>query len=272
MSEPTQTEIGGYPGLFAKGEGRDRPFPLLFLHGVMGHHEQFGNYLRFFSAAGFDSYAVSRRGRQGVPPEDSRGVRTADYVDDTFLVIRALEREPVVVGQSLGALLAQKAAEAGLCRAAVLIAAAPPRGVGLRPPLSAIPFYLSAMPAILTGRPKLIPYDVVSRVAMAKVPEPERHRIYDDFVPESGLVFRELAIGTPVDASKVDCPILCVTGTDDGVYPPRIVRAIARRYNADVQECPGHGHWIVEEPGWQECAEGVLAWLEEQSASSTVDN
>ena len=262
MSEPAMFEIAGFPAAYANSEGDARPFPLLFLHGVMGHHGQFDRYLRFFSTAGFDSYAVSRRGRLGLPPENARGIRTRDYVEDTFRVIDALEREPVIVGHSLGALLAQKVAEAGRCRAAVLVAPTPPRGVGMRPPLSAIPFYLNGMPAILSGRPKLIGYDIVSRVAMSRVPEPERRRIYADFVPESGLIFRGLALGTPVDSSKVQCPILCVAGAHDGVYPPRIVRAIARRYKAGYQEYPEHGHWIIEEPGWEESAGGILNWLE----------
>jgi pimeloyl-ACP methyl ester carboxylesterase len=255
------TEIAGYPAMHAVVDGADAPFTVLFLHGIMGHHGQFERYLRFFSARGFDCFAVSRRGRLGVPPEHARGVRIEDYVQDTLRVLEVLGDGVVVVGHSLGGLIAQKVAEAGRCRAAVLVSSAPPRGVGVRPPWSAMPFYASAMPAIVSGRPKLTPYDVVSRVAMGRVPENDRRRIYDAFVPESGLVFRALALGAPVAASAVHCPVLCVGGDSDGVFPPRVLHGIARRYGAEAHEQPEAGHWLLDEPRWEAAASRIADWL-----------
>jgi pimeloyl-ACP methyl ester carboxylesterase len=254
-------EIAGYPAMHAVADGASAPIAVLFLHGIMGHHGQFERYLRFFSARGFECFAVSRRGRFGVPPEHARGVRFADYLEDTLRVLEVLGDGVVVVGHSLGGLIAQKVAEAGRCRAAVLVSSAPPRGVGVPPPRSALPFYASAMPAIVTGRPKLIPYDVVSRVAIGRVPEHERRRIYDAFVPESGLVFRALALGVPVDASAVHCPVLCVGGDSDGAFPPRVLHGIARRYRAEAHEQPEAGHWLLEEPRWEAAAGKIADWL-----------
>jgi pimeloyl-ACP methyl ester carboxylesterase len=229
----------------------------------MGHHRQFDGYLRFFSARGFDSYAFSRRGRHGVPPEDARGLRIRDYLEDTLAVIDALDRPPVVIGHSLGALLAQKAAEAGRCRAIVLIAPTAPRGVAVRPPVSALPFYASAAPAIVTGKPKIPPYEVVARVGLRCLPDDQRRKIYADFVPESGLVLRELALGTPVDAGKVRCPVLVVSGREDGVCSPRVARAVARHYQADLREYPESDHWIIEDPGWETVAADIVHWIEQ---------
>jgi pimeloyl-ACP methyl ester carboxylesterase len=263
MADPKPITLAGFPAAFAPGEGAHQDSPLLFLHCIMGHHRQFDAYLRFFSARGFDAYAVSRRGRQGVPPENASGLRVKDYLDDTLKVIDALERQPVVVGHSLGALLAQKAAEAGRCRAIVLVAPTPPRGVAIRPPASALPFYANVLPAILTGRPMVPPYEVVARVALKCLPEAQRHRIYEEFVPESGLVLRDLALGTPVDGAKVQCPILVVGAGKDGVCSPRVARAIARHYQAELREYPENDHWIIEDPAWEVAAGDIARWIEE---------
>jgi pimeloyl-ACP methyl ester carboxylesterase len=82
-------------------------------------------------------------------------------------------------------------------------------------------------------------------------------------VPDSGIVGRQIALtGVPVDASRVQCPMLCVVGLKDNITPARSVRRIARKYGADLLEYPDHAHWLTEEPGWEAIARDVLAWLE----------
>ena len=72
-------------------------------------------------------------------------------MEDALEVARALGN-PVVIGHSMGGLLAQKMAEAGAVRAAVLLCAAPPRGILVTSP-SLIGRQLKHMPAMLGSRP-----------------------------------------------------------------------------------------------------------------------
>jgi pimeloyl-ACP methyl ester carboxylesterase len=253
--------MGGFPGIHAQADGERRPFPLLMLHGVLFDHHDFATYCRYFSSRGYDCYAFARRGRAGVPPANADGVRLRDYLDDTRRVIDAIGGRPAVIGHSLGSLLAQKVAEEDLCRAIVLIAPVPPRGVAVRPPASALPFYLKAGPAIVSGRPHLPQRDVVKRVAFRKMPEDQRQDLYQRMVPESGLVLRELALGVPVDRTKLRCPVLALGGEADGVYPPRVVRAVARHYRGKHLLYPDNDHWIMDEPGWEQPARDIAGWL-----------
>lgn len=263
MSEPQPIEIAGFPGLHAEGEGQHRAFPLVFLHGYWSHHEFFPTYLRFFSAAGFDCYAVSRRGRKGVPPQHARGVRIQDYVDDTLRILDAIGQEAIVVGWSLGGLVAQKVAEAGRCRAAVLVAPAAPGDIRVLPSLTALPGYLRHLVDLLLGRPFLLTYGNAVRTLFNRIPEADRRRLYDTMVPDSGIIGRQIALtGVRVDASRVLCPMLCVVGADDKMTPAPSVRRIAHKYGADLREYSGHGHWLTEEPGWEAIARDILAWLE----------
>jgi pimeloyl-ACP methyl ester carboxylesterase len=262
MAEPRAIEMGGFPGIHAEAEGRNRGFPLLMLHGVLFDHQDFASYCRYFSSRGYDCYAFARRGRAGLPPANAEGVRLRDYLDDTRRVVDAVGGRPAVVGHSLGALLAQKLAEEDRCRAVVLIAPAPPRGVAVRPPASALPFYLGAVPAIVSGRPHLPQQDVVARVAFRTMSEERRQRLYARMVPESGLVLREVAVGVPVDRAKVRCPVLSVGGGADGVYPPRVVQAVARHYGGSCRLYPDNDHWIMDEPGWERPAGDIADWLD----------
>lgn len=56
------------------------------------------------------------------------------------------------------------------------------------------------------------------RAARRSLPDDQRHRIFAGFVPESGRVWRALALGVPLDRAKVSCPVLVVTAEEDGVY------------------------------------------------------
>ena len=67
-----------------------------------------------------------------------------------------------------------------------------------------------------------------------------------------------------VDAAKVTCPVLVLTGAQDRITPVSVVRKIARKYRA-VATCKVydyHAHWILGEPGWEEVAKYALAWVE----------
>ena len=263
MSEPQPRDIAGFPGLYAEGEGERRPSPLVLLHGYWSDHDFMPTYLRFFSEAGFDCYIASRRGRRGVPPEHARGLRVQDYVEDTLRVLDAVDGEAVVLGWSLGGLLAQKVAEAGRCLAAVLVASAAPADVRVFPPLAALPTYLRHLPELVLGRPFLPSYGSAQRTLLNRVPQADRRRLYEMMGPDSGIVGREVAVtGVRVDASRVHCPVLCLVGTDDNITPARSVRRIAKKYGADLREYPGHGHWLPEEPGWEAIAGDILSWLE----------
>jgi hypothetical protein len=49
--------------------------------------------------------------------------------------------------------------------------------------------------------------------------------------------------------------------TDDRIVSPRLVRKTARHYHVEPRLYGGHGHWIIQEPGWQAIAGDILSWL-----------
>lgn len=141
MATPAPTMMAGLPGWFAAPVDRRWSAPVLLVHGSFSHHQHFGNYLTFLATEGFDAYAVSLRGRLGVAPERTRRLRFRHYFDDLVRIVGELPAGPILIGHSLGALLALKVAELGRCRAVVLLNPAPP-GMLTAQPLSLAHFAL----------------------------------------------------------------------------------------------------------------------------------
>jgi pimeloyl-ACP methyl ester carboxylesterase len=250
--------IAGFPAIRTAGAA-DRPL-LLFIHGAFASHEPFANWMQMLGRDGWRCVAAGRRNQLGRGPEGVNDVTINDYVADTLRVIEALDETPVVIGHSLGGLIAQKIAELGKCSAAVLVAPAP-SGM-LTAQLAAIPALLPMVPNILRGRPLLPNCATCEAIVLNRIPQPERARIHGALVHESGKVYREMIFGTfRVDGQKVRCPVLVIGGSDDRIISVALLRATAKYYGAPLKLYEGRGHWLLEEPGWDKIAGDIGAWL-----------
>ncbi|MEQ1731151.1 MAG: alpha/beta hydrolase [Vicinamibacterales bacterium] len=255
------TVVAGFPALHRRpSKAQGAAAPVLFLHGAFADEHCFAGWVQQFAEEGYEAYAPARRGRHGVGPTDAAGLTFDDYLADTNQVIDELGEAPIVVGHSLGGLLAQRLAEQGRTRAIVLIASAPP-GV-LTAQAVALPRFLPKMARIMTGRPFVVGNDACSVLALNAVPEDERPAILAHLTAESGRVYRSLLLGTiRIDASKVSVPVFVAGGDQDRIISNRLLVNTARRYHAAPHVYPGHGHWIIQEPGWETLARDILTWL-----------
>ncbi len=259
MTEVTTTQIAGFPAMQTSGAGQ-KP-PLLFVHGSFVGHGSFEPWLQYFGARGWRCIAASRRGRAGIGPERARGLSIADYVDDTLKVIDALGEPPIVIGHSLGGLIAQKLAELGRVRAAVLICPAPAAMLTAQP--VALPTYLPMMAKILAGKPIIPAARGCSTIALNAVPKPLRPAIHATLVHESGKVYREMTFGTfKVAFSRINCPVMVVGGREDRIVATKLVEWTAKQLGVPARIYQGHAHWLLEEPGWEKIARDVFEFAD----------
>ncbi len=107
---------------------------ILFVHGVCHDATCWHNYLDYFSAVGFDTYALSLRGHGN---SDGREFldqwSLSDYVTDVVKVALSLDEKPIIVGHSMGGAIVQKilGEDSSILRAAVLLAPAVEGGLTL---------------------------------------------------------------------------------------------------------------------------------------------
>ena len=228
---------------------------------MFGGAWQFAGWQEYLAAQGRSSVAVDLRGHHGSRPVADIGkVSLREYVDDALAAARAIGT-PMVIGHSMGGLIAQKLAEAGAVSAAVLICSAPPRWISVASTRLLVR-QLKHAPAILLSRPLVPGRADADALFLNRIPLAERAALLEQMEPESGRAARELSLGAlAVDASRVRCPVLSVGARDDRFLPPRIARAIARKYDGEYREYERHAHYIVGEPGWELVAKDVASWI-----------
>src|SRR4051812_4294690 len=94
---------------------------VLCLHGLFAGSWVFEQVLPLIAARGYPAYAVSYRGHPPNPAlDDISRASVADYANDAAEVARTLDR-PILLGHSLGGLVALMLAGRGLARAVVLV-------------------------------------------------------------------------------------------------------------------------------------------------------
>jgi pimeloyl-ACP methyl ester carboxylesterase len=244
------------PPVRAPARGR-----VLLVHGMWGGSWYWGYLLRRFAEAGWDAWAVNLRGHHGSDPgAEVGGLSVRDYVADVTRCVAELG-EVVLIGHSLGGLVAQKAAEQVPLRAAVFVTSAPPRGIPALhwPMLRRLGRYGGAMLANRAFVPSRADADVLLFNNLA--PDVRRDA-YARLVPESGRAAREVALGlVAVDPACVRCPTLVVGAGRDAITPCRVQRRIAAKYGSEYRELPRRAHMLMLEDGWEAVADELLDWL-----------
>lgn len=252
------------------------PETIFMIHGMNAGPWVWDGYARAFAARGHTCIAATLRYHDADPkdaPDPRLGTTSLlDYAGDLEDEIRGLGVSPVVMGHSLGGLLAQMLASRGLARSLVLLTPAAPAGINaIR--LSVIRSFWSVLPQWGFWKKPVRPTFEDAHYAMLhKLPPALQKATYDRFVYESGRVAAEMGFwlfdpwrASRVDAARVHCPVLVLAGADDRITPPSVVRKVARKYKrtSTYRELPGRGHWLVGEPGWETIAEQIADWLDD---------
>ena len=246
--------------------------PVLMVHGIMGGAWYFAKWLQFFGARGHPAYALNLRGHHGSRPVESFGrVSVMDYVADVRDATSGIrERHAgaplILVGHSMGGLVAQKAAEWVSPAALVLLSSVPPRGI----PLLSWPLFrreLKHVPEMLTSKPVIADPRDAAHLFLNRVDPTEVASFVPLWTPASGRAGREITFGRiAVDAKCLTCPVLVVAGADDVAIPPRIQRKVAGKYGAAFRLYEGNAHFLIWETGWDRIASDVATWLDQTLA------
>ncbi|MEJ1968027.1 MAG: alpha/beta hydrolase [Rhizomicrobium sp.] len=245
------------------------------IHGAFSGPWAFDAFRKPFEAAGYKVHTPTLRYHDGTKPPRALGsVGLLDYAKDLEGVIAKLDATPILLGHSLGGLLAQMLGARKLARALVLLAPCPPWGV-----LPSTMFEIASAQAIMLAGPLFNQvirpdYDVAASHSLDRLPPAERKRVFARFVPESGQATFEImhwgwdaGRAAHVNTRDVTCPVLCLAGQHDKINPPSTMRRVTALYgNATFEDLPGHSHWLFGEPGWEKIAARVLAWLDEKLA------
>jgi len=258
--------------------------PVVFIHGLWLHATSWEPWLQRFEEAGYRPFAASWPGEADTVEEtranpDSvadRGIdditaHVADLIDD-------FGARAIVVGHSLGGMIAEKLLGQDKCAAAIAIDAAQIKGV-LPLPLSTLRATLPVFknPANKHRSVSLsadeFRYSFGNAVALE-----ESDALYEKWaIPTPGKPLFEAATANLVTDSPAAVatqnfdrgPLLLIMGGNDHTVPEAITKSTLKQYRyspavTDLLEFGDRGHSLTVDSGWREVAEACLTWLDKQ--------
>ncbi len=243
-----------------------RGTPLLFLHGAYTAAWCWDeHFLPYFAAQGFDSHALSFSGHGASPGRehlDSFGID--HYVRDVAAVAERLPAPPVLVGHSMGGMVAQKYLESHEAAGVVLMSSVPPQGLW-----AAALGLAFQKPGLMNDLNRLLGGGQVAldtlRTAMFAQPvtKEDLARWYKRMQPESHRAIWDMTLFNLPLKSRMNLPPLLVLGAEhDTLIPASQVEMTARHYGVEAEIFEGMGHGLMLELGWRQVAERILGWLE----------
>jgi pimeloyl-ACP methyl ester carboxylesterase len=229
---------------------------VVLIHGSWGRGEQLAAARAAFEERGYTAHTPTLRYHE-LPVQDG-AVKVAplslrDYTDDLVAFVNSLDSPPLLIGHSMGGLLAQLVAVR--TRHAGLVAACPAPAAGI---LGATPTSLRGIvPHLLRPRPWTKPwrtptFEQFRRWIANTQTEDVAREIYDGLVYESGRYVWELFLAVPrlskatvVEFAAVTAPVLAMGAECDRIVSAGIVRRTAARYqHGTYVEIPRSDHMV----------------------------
>jgi pimeloyl-ACP methyl ester carboxylesterase len=220
--------------------------------------ETFLPIMRALSALGYECYAPTLRGHGDSKHVENLGkVSISDYIADIRGFLKALGQKVVLLGHSMGEIIASNVAmlEPELILAHIGMTSAPPRGMlmGLQTILR-MPKYLLRM---FQSKPIELTWNDAEALLFNRVPTEYHEALAEAMVPESGTAAREITLGKYA-MKRLTCPALVIAGAFDQITPNQ--EGVARRLGADFRKVDC-GHMVMNDPNIGSVISLINTWL-----------
>ena len=240
---------------------------IIMVHGAFCGGWTFDRFRQPFEAAGYDVSTPDLPGHGRRRGEGLAGLSVRRYAGDVVERVRACPAPPVLIGHSMGGLVASLAATQVEVAALIMLAPSPPWGVVGSAMEVAASVGLSSEGAYWT-REVQPDARIMASVSLDRTPRREHRAILSRMGPESGRALYEIinwwadpTLASMLPPGGLRGPALVIGGAEDRIHPPSTVAQIALRTGAKMRIMDGMSHWLVGEPGWRDVAQACLDWL-----------
>ncbi|SPE24051.1 conserved hypothetical protein [Burkholderiales bacterium] len=252
---------------------------IVFVHGMYMTPACREKWRAYFAPLGYQCVAPAWPGRdrpvavlRKEHPDSALGRLTLRAVLDHFEgEIRALREKPIVIGHSMGGLIAQLLLQRDLASAAVAIDSAPPQGIITTKWSFVRANWPHINPLALKARPIQLSFERFQYAFVNGLAPDQQRTAFDAYVvPEWRRVPMEsLTKVGHIDFARPHAPLLLIAGSADHIIPAALNRTMYRRYRRgasikDFKEFPGRTHFIIGQEGWEEVAGHAASWLEQR--------
>ena len=230
---------------------------VVLVHGMWSRLQTWGETPQLLQSMGATvlPYELPQHGARFDSERELARLGIDDYVDDLVAFLRRQASPPLLVGHSMGALLALLAAARAPVQALIMVSPAPPRGgvlwsLGnllclLRPGLKQLAGWRAF--GLYRWERDFLLYNTV--------PTALRPALAAGLQKESGKALAQIAFwpfdptrATRVDWSAVRCPVSVYLGSEDRVVPAYAARVLRRLPKATLHLEDGLGHMVFDGP------------------------
>lgn len=257
------------PERLNSGKLEEMATPIVMVHGAFCAGWVFEGFEARFRKAGYDTHRPDLLGHGPADPAAAvANLSMADYVRDIARYCDRFEEPPILIGHSLGGLVAQLVAARRPVRALVLLAPTAPWGVVVASLDEAIAAFGMQLTAPFWGGAISPDPATILSYGLDRAPKSVRAATLARLRPESGRALAQALawwsdpfMTTSLGPGPLKAPVLVFGGEHDRIHAPASVRRTAERIGGEFRLAAGVGHWLLAEPAAEGLARTILDWL-----------
>lgn len=256
---------------------------IVFIHGMFQNPKSWEKWILYFTEKGYHCVAPAWPYHEGEPRSLRENIPAG--LGDLMLdeVITAMEtavvaaggtntelsEKPVIIGHSVGGLIAQLLVSRNLASLAVPVSSVAPNMMMTLD----WPFFknVSAITNPFKGDdPFLQTQESFHENFCNTISEAEARVAFEQTATHDSRNVLRGCLGSSghIDLDMPHVPMLFISGKEDRIVPTELVEKNSKAYTDSIggatayQEFPGRSHFICGEPGWEEVAGFVHQWIE----------
>ncbi|WP_338704178.1 alpha/beta hydrolase (plasmid) [Streptomyces sp. Q6] len=254
--------------------------PVVFIHGAWLHALSWESWAERFASRGFLAFTPGWPGEAFTVGEMRK---SSDRLTDIGLdlltdhyakIVGSFDVAPVIIGHSVGGLIAQHLIGANIGQAAVAIAPAPVNDIAVSAPQTGL---WHPGQSDDTDPTVSLSSDQFHRLFANTVTADESARLYERYVvPTPRRLLADLGCGDSARSPRAVAdvgnagrgPLLLISGQEDLLVPDAATRAAYKQYGdsmavTDLKQFADRAHSLTIDNGWRFVADYVLGWLDE---------
>ena|SRR6218665_251366 len=249
---------------------------ILFITGAFVSNSIWEEWQEYFEKRGYKTVAPAwlfkdasvEVLRKRHPDPDVASIRLNQLVAHYEAIAQSLAEKPIIIGHSIGGLVAQILMQKGLAASVVALHSVPPQGIVslrfsfLKAGWPALGFFTSATKTFLMS---FAQWQYAFTNGMPIACQEDGYERYT--IPESKLIVRDTTTSAAkIDFSQPHPPLLFIAGSKDHAIPASLNLSNYKKYShpgsiTDFKEFQDRNHFVIGQPGWQEIALHIEEWL-----------